>query len=253
MLDNLPKEELIRPGNTVTYLATMEEDRAAEENQYFENVDATRADRPYNYPDPNPLNAKISKVPGKSEGLKLTLKVMAGDTIEISAKAFYNLDNSFPEKSVDVAPIIGAALAAITNPVGTLMGEISQLTNTTGNVASNSVALTNLPEKNNQNNLVQPKSGINFVLYNSAFDVVEENTGYLPVDDKINAIQNLATDQLVMKESGFLEVFVNNEAQTPVYYDNMRVTMSSGPVMEVNAYYPFRNIIKKLKLRKWKS
>jgi len=27
-------------------------------------------------------------VPGKSEGLKLSLKVMAGDTIEISAKAF---------------------------------------------------------------------------------------------------------------------------------------------------------------------
>jgi len=29
---------------------------------------------------------KLSKVPGKSEGLKMMLKVMAGDTIEISAK-----------------------------------------------------------------------------------------------------------------------------------------------------------------------
>ena len=70
--------------NTAVYIATMEESRAAEESQYFENVDATRADRPFNYPDKNPTNAKVSKVPGKSEGLKLTLKVMAGDTIEIS-------------------------------------------------------------------------------------------------------------------------------------------------------------------------
>ena len=69
--------------------------------------------------------------------------------------------------------------------------------------------------------------------------MVEENTGYLPVEEKINAIQVLATDKLVMTESGFFEIFCNNDAQTPVYYDNMMVTMSSGSVSEVNAYYPF--------------
>ena len=99
--------------------------------------------------------------------------------------------------------------------------------------------LSNLPEEKIPNNLAQPKSGINFVLFNSRFDVVEANTGYLPVDDHINAIQNLATDKLVMKEAGYLEIFVNNQAKTPVYYDNMRVSMSSGSVMEVNAYYPY--------------
>jgi len=75
--------------------------------------------------------------------------------------------------------------------------------------------------------------------FNSSFDVVEENTGYLPVEDHINAIQILATDKMVMTEAGFVEIFVNNEAQTPVYYDNMMVVMSSGSVSEVNAYYPF--------------
>ena len=75
------------------------------------------------------------------------------------------------------------------------------------------------------------------------FDIIEENTGYLPVDDKINAIQVLATDKLVMTESGFFEIFCNNDAQTPVYYDNMMITMSSGSVMEVNAYYPYGHTI----------
>ena len=72
----------------------MEESSAAEEEQYFANLKETRADRPFNYPDANPANVKLSKVPGKSEGLRITLKVMAGDTIEISAKAFYNMDNN---------------------------------------------------------------------------------------------------------------------------------------------------------------
>ena len=76
--------------------------------------------------------------------------------------------------------------------------------------------------------------------------MVEENTGYLPVDDRIDAIQILATDKLVMKEAGFLEIFVNNDAQTPVYYDNMTVTRSGGSAMEVNAYYPYGMIIPNL-------
>ena len=103
--------------------------------------------------------------------------------------------------------------------------------------------LSNLPEENNQNRTVQPQSGINFVLYNNEFDVVEANTGYLPVEDHINAIQILATDRMVMTEAGFIEIFVNNEAVTPVYYDNMMVVMSTGSVMEVNAYFPYGKII----------
>ena len=49
-----------------------------------------------------------------------------------------------------------------------------------------------------------------------------------------------------MKEAGFLEIFVNNQAQTPVYYDNMMVTHSGGNVVEVNAYYPYGMIIPNL-------
>ena len=51
-----------------------------------------------------------------------------------------------------------------------------------------------------------------------------------------------------MKEAGFLEIFVNNDAQTPVYYDNMTVTRSGGSAMEVNAYYPYGMIIPNLSI-----
>ena len=77
-------------------------------------------------------------------------------------------------------------------------------------------------------------------------DVVEANTGILPVDDWINRIQNLSSDKIVIQESGYLEVYVNNEAQTPVYYDNLMVMQSTGNVIEVNAYYPYGKIIQGL-------
>ena len=57
--------------------------------RYF--ITNTRADQSYNYFDMNPSNAKVSKMQENSEGLKLMLKVMACDTVEISAKAFYKI------------------------------------------------------------------------------------------------------------------------------------------------------------------
>jgi RHS repeat-associated protein len=79
-------------------------------------------------------------------------------------------------------------------------------------------------------------------------EVVEENTGVLLVEDKINEIQTLATDNLIMQEAGFLEVYINNEAQTPVYYDNFTVAATTSNVIEINAYYPYGMIIPGLSL-----
>jgi len=59
-----------RGDNTTTYIATMEESRAVEENQYFENVDATRANRPFNYPDKNPTVWNLSERDGVPEPKK---------------------------------------------------------------------------------------------------------------------------------------------------------------------------------------
>ena len=43
----------------------------------------------------------------------LELEKMQKDEYEY---AFYNMDNSMPGKSVNVVPIVGAALAGMTNP-----------------------------------------------------------------------------------------------------------------------------------------
>ncbi len=236
--------------SSVTYIATMEESKAAEEDLYFANVNTTRADRPFNYPDANPANAKVSKVPGKRRGPSIMLKVMAGDTIEVSARAFYNMENAAPGRGIDVAPILGSIISSMTNPVATAVGEASRLSSNVGTSSGYSSRYVTLPDKEPVVKTIQPKSGINFVLYNTAFEVVEENTEYLPVDDKLNAIQTLSTDRMVMQEAGFIEVFVDNQANTAVYYDNMMVVHSSGSsnVLEVNAYYPYGMLMPGLSL-----
>ena len=172
------------------------------------------------------------------------LSVMAGDTVEISAQAFYNIDKTIPGQGVDIVPVVASAVAAMTSGGTSALGEGTQLAADLGTTASQSAALTQVQQKDNQGGEVKPESGINFVLYSSEnLDIVKENTGVLMVDDKINSIQTLATDKMVMRQAGFLEIFVNNDAQTPVYYDNLRVAQTSGFVSEVNAYYPFGMLI----------
>jgi hypothetical protein len=207
-------------GGSVTYLATMEENRAATEDTYFANLNETRTDVPYNYPDKNPLNAKLSKVPGKSKGLSILLRVLAGDTISINAKAFYNMDKTLPGKGVDIVPVVGSAITAMTSPASTVLGEAARLAVDLGAEASQSVTLRSALQDDDSQKEVKPQSGINFILYNNHMEVVEANTGVLLVEDRFNEIQTLATDNLIMQEAGFLEVYINNEAQTPVYYDN---------------------------------
>ena len=63
------------------------------------------------------------------------------------------------------------------------------------------------------------------------------------VEDKINTIQTLASDRIVIQEAGFFEIFIDNQAQTPVYYDNFSVTHNVSRASEVNAYYSFGMII----------
>ncbi|MDR2039441.1 MAG: hypothetical protein LBQ60_16080 [Bacteroidales bacterium] len=61
----------------------------------------------------------------------------------------------------------------------------------------------------------------------------------MPVSDNINRIQVLSGDKMVITESGYLEVFAYNNAQTPVFFDNIELRHTSGPVLEENHYYPF--------------
>jgi RHS repeat-associated protein len=149
---------------------------------------------------------------------------------------------------VDIAPVVGSAIAAMTSPAGTVLGEATRLAVDLGTEASQSVALRPALQDGDSQKEVKPQSGINFILYNSRMEVVEENTGVLLVEDKINEIQTLATDNLIMQEAGFLEVYINNEAQTPVYYDNFTVAATTSNVVEINAYYPYGMLIPGLSL-----
>ncbi|WP_354028154.1 DUF6443 domain-containing protein [Chitinophaga sp. OAE865] len=232
------------------YAATMETSAAATETALFSNIDNTRSAKPAGYPSDESAgpNASVSKLTavsgGKKIGPSLVLRVMAGDTIQIGAKAFYK--STGPQnKNTPSAP----AESMLADLVQVFSHGAS--TDATHGIASsepvtpfNSSFYNNdyqrLKEKEpDQRNANRPKAYLNFVLFDDQFKLVDGNSGVKQVKAEPDQLQTLAQDKMVMEKSGFLYVYTSNESPQEVFFDNVVVTQASGPLLEETHYYPF--------------
>jgi len=44
---------------------------------------------------------------------------------------------------------------------------------------------------------------------------------------------------IAASKNGFLYVYVSNESSYPVYFDNLNIRHTPGPIVEETHYYPF--------------
>jgi len=232
------------------YLASMETANAATENALFSNIDNTRSDKPVGYPSDESAgnNSAVAKLTalngGKKIGPSLVLRVMAGDTVQIGAKAFYKSTYSQKKNAATVPAeamltdliqaFNGSATAAETHNIA----EAEQVTPFNTNFYNNDYQ--RLKEKEpGQQNPDRPKAYLNFVLFDDQFNLVEENSGVKQVKAEPDQLQTLAQDKMPVKKSGFLYVYTSNESPQDVFFDNVAVVQATGPVIEETHYYPF--------------
>jgi RHS repeat-associated protein len=231
------------------YAASMETAAAHKEKALFSNIDNTRSPKPIGYPVDqttvqNEFVAKLNAANGgKKIGPSLVLKVMAGDTVRIGAKAFYKSNgpqqNSQPVSVNDMMASLIQAFNGSTN---------SANVHNTAQSASNSPFLANftgsdyqhMQQKDpDQQRTDKPKAYLNFVLFDEQFKLVDENSGVKQVQGNPDELQTLAKDNMIIQKSGFLYVYTSNESPQDVFFDNVTVAQTSGPVLEETHYYPF--------------
>ncbi|MDR6571143.1 DUF6443 domain-containing protein [Chitinophaga ginsengisegetis] len=232
------------------YAATMEAENTAKETALFSNVEETRAAKPVGYPQDNTTdkNAFVAKLNAKNGGRKIgpsiVLRVMAGDSIQIGARAFYK--STGPKDKGSTAPVEDM-IAGLVQAFG---GQSSSAGNThaaaqdgnlnpfAGNFNGNDYQ--RLKEKDpNQSKQDKPKAYLNFVLFDDNFNLVGENSGVRQVKGEPDELQTLAVDKMPVQKSGFLYVYTSNETQQDVFFDNVTVLSTPGPLLEETHYYPF--------------
>ncbi|MCW3466439.1 DUF6443 domain-containing protein [Chitinophaga nivalis] len=232
---------------TNLYMATMESENAGRENLLFSNVDNSRSAKPAGYPtdqtsNKNAFVARLNaRQPDKKIGPSLVLRVMAGDTIAIGAKAFYKSTGvsqrpqSTPE---DMLLALTQALAAPgTTPGGKGSGQ-SMSTAFTPDFYNNQYQRLKEKEKN-PDVAGRPKAYLNYVIFDDQLKMVEENSGVKQVEAAQDVLQTLEQGKMVVRKSGLLYVYVSNESTEDVYFDNVTVAHIAGSIAEETHYYPF--------------
>ncbi|MFX1708998.1 DUF6443 domain-containing protein [Chitinophaga sp. CC14] len=230
-----------------TYIATMESDRSETENTLFSNINTSRAAVPVGFPTETAVsdNKFVVKLNGDENSRKigpsLVLRVMKGDTVQISTKAFYKSGPTSRNDNKTGKSLINFIIASFQNGVGRgISHDISNLGQNGLNQQNlNTPLLQKLLDDEALKNPLRPKAYLNYLLFDDKFSFVDENSGVRQIKAEPDQLQYLTTDRVLITKSGFLYISESNETSTDVYFDNLSIVLAPGPLLEESHYYPF--------------
>jgi RHS repeat-associated protein len=245
--DHLGNTRMVLTDETQTDMypaATMEIGDSATENLYYMNLDDTRSALPLGYPadtttNPNNYVAKVSSdgtVP--AIGPAVVLKVMAGDQFSLRVSSWYRLNGTTPGAPVspltDLLASLISGISGVPNPEGP---GLSALQANTPTLSSNVMQF--LRDTGTSIVNTKPHAFVNWILLDNQFNYVAASSGFSQVGSD-QQLQKTVLTNLPITSSGYLYIYTSNETpNVDVFFDNLQVTHTRGPLLEENHYYPF--------------
>ncbi len=207
------------------------------------NTSYTNSNPPYSNPGDANSGAQsqsmyhLNASTGDKFGLGITLKVMSGDAVSILGKSVWNNTGSVSEP-IQLSSIVNTLLSAFagTAPV------ISSHLGATGAALDGSTTITNslmttlgtAPTQANPS--TAPNAGISWILFNDQFQAISMGTSLVSTTG--NSVYTHPQLNVPITTNGYLYVFCSNESNADVYFDNLQVLQTRGPILEEDHYYP---------------
>ena len=222
--------------------ATMETATAAVEDQLY--TITNRTDKPADLQNNTAYDARygqkmsrLSALAGAQKiGPSIILKVMSGDVVHAKTDYYYK-DNGTQQNRISllgdlagnlVTMLTGGAAGGAAKVQASAIGANAQLDNVVQNLITN---------QNNTYNNQRPKAYLNYIVFDEQFQA--KTQGAIQVQNSGPLQAPLPLTNIPIDQNGWIYVFVNNESEQPVYFDNFQVTHVRGNLLEENHYYPF--------------
>jgi RHS repeat-associated protein len=194
---------------------------------------------PNTFGSPNANSQKMYKMNSGTNktGMSMVLRVMAGDTLNILGKSYYYTTseaNNAPLNATDIiAAFLGVAGGANTAVQHGATSTI--LNNNTGGTVTPIGIFTNNNPPNASNNV---KAAINYIFFDDHFNYV--TAGFDAVNSgSTGGLKSHFLQNVPVTKTGFVYIYCSNESNVDVFFDNLEVIHSRGPLLEETHYYPF--------------
>ena len=222
--------------------ATVEDNRYQAEDDIYSIVDARRFDKTMaGAGSISSFENKIYRTHGgltnEKTGLGVVLKVMSGDQVRITGESFYTMPAGGPGLPTGATPLTELLSAFVGSNV--MLGTHGALSTTNITSAGNNINVIPAFVGGSAEGASNARGFINWILFDEQLkfvaggaDPVQPGGGYKLHTQFIN-------NPVVVTKSGFLYVYVSNESNFPVYFDNLNITHIPGPLLEETHYYPF--------------
>lgn len=173
-------------------------------------------------------------------GLEFMIKVMAGDKVDIFGKSYYLNTTPVTNSNSTTLNILSLMANMLLSPANAAAAKgitASQLNTLNSGVLPGSFFRGN----NSEPATTIPKAYINYIFLDESFKYAGGGASRVGASGTVKGHwqADAQLQNITVPKNGYIFVYVSNESNFDVFFDNLQVIHKPGPMLEETHYYPF--------------